>query len=120
MLTLDFVQSIGWALSAYNLGQDSLLPGLACSVQGFFINVGDVGSSVWSLAIAIHTVLLLAGGQHTRAWAAKRSTSGKGRWILCISIWMANIFLGLIGPTLVQRLHYDDKGPFCNFFLRPS
>ena len=105
MLIPDFVQSIGWALSSYNIAHDRLSPGFACDVQGFFINVGDVGSSVWSLAIAIHTVLLLAGGQRIRIWAAEQSTSGHGRWILCISIWISIIFLGLVGPLVVQRIY---------------
>jgi hypothetical protein len=112
VLIPDFVQSIGWALSSYNLAHDRLWPGFACNVQGFLINVGDVGSSVWSLVIAIHTVLLLAGGQRTRIWAAEKSTSGKGRWILCVCIWMSIIFLGLIGPLVIEHL-YTDKGPFC-------
>ena len=100
-------------LCAYNLAHNRLWPGFACDVQGFFINVGDVGSSVWSLVIAIHTFLLLAGGQRTKAWAAEKSTGGKGRWILCACIWSADIFLGLIGPLLVQKLH-PEKGPFCS------
>jgi len=108
----DFMQSIGWVLCAYNLVQNKLWPGFPCDVQGFFINVGDVGSSVWSLVIAIHTFLLLAGGQRTKAWAAEKSTSGKGRWILCGCIWGGVVFLGLIGPLLVARLH-PEKGPFC-------
>ena len=103
---------MGWVLCAYNLAKNQLWPGFACDVQGFFINVGDVGSSVWSLVIAIHTFLLLAGGQRTKAWAAEKSTSGKGRWILCACIWSGDIFLGLIGPLLVQKLH-PEKGPFC-------
>jgi hypothetical protein len=112
IIITDFVQSIGWALSSYNLAHDRLLPGFVCDVQGFFINVGDVGSSVWSLAIAIHTVLLLAGGQQTRVWAAEKSTTGNGRWILCIFIWLSIIFIGLIGPVVIQKLDVS-KGPFC-------
>jgi hypothetical protein len=103
-------------LSAYNLQHNRLWPSFACDVQGFFINVGDVGSSVWSLAIAIHTVLLLAGGQRTRSWAAEKSTGGKGRWILCICVWLSIVFLGIIGPLLIAPLH-PDKGPFCIHFL---
>jgi hypothetical protein len=113
MLIPDFVQSIGWALSAYNIARNSLWPGFICDVQGFLINCGDVASSVWSLVIAIHTVLLLAGGQRGRVWAAEKSTGGKGRWILCIIIWLSIIFLGLIGPLAIQKID-SSKGPFCN------
>ena len=113
MLSVDLIQSIGWVLSSYNLARNSLWPGVACSVQGFFINSGDVGSSVWSLVIAIHTVLLLAGGQRTRIWATEKSTSGKGRWILALCIWLSIIFLGIIGPLAIEKI-YPDKGPFYN------
>ena len=118
MLNQDFVQSIGWALSSYNLAHDRLWPGFTCDLQGFLINVGDVGSSIWSLVIAIHTVLLLAGGQRTRIWAAEKSTGGKGRWVFCICIWLSIVFLGLIGPLVIQRIYSDKKGPFCINFNR--
>ena len=106
------IQSLGWALSAYNLARDSLWPGFACDVQGFFINVGDVGSSLWSLVIAIHTVLLLAGTQRTRAWAAEASTTGKGRWIVVASVWGLVIGIGLCGPLIIEPLQ-PWNGPFC-------
>lgn len=109
---LDLLQSVGWGLSANSLYTNSLWPGLACDVQGFFINMGDVSSSIWSLIIAFHTFLLLAGGQRARAWAAEKSTSGKGRWFFCLGVWASVFFLAIIGPLLVQRLH-PEKGPFC-------
>ena len=92
---------------------NQLLPGFACSVQGFFINVGDVASSVWSLVIALHTFLLLAGGQRSRAWASEKSTMGKGRWFFCVGVWLGICFLGLIGPVVIERV--TGKGPFCTF-----
>lgn len=88
-----------------------LWPGFACSVQGFFINVGDVASSIWSFVIALHTFLLLAGGQRSRAWASEKSTMGKGRWIFCLGVWAAICFLGLIGPLVIEPA--TGKGPFC-------
>jgi len=100
-------------MSAYNLQHNQLWPGFACSAQGFLINVGDVGSSIWSLVIAIHTVLLLAGGQNIRVWAAEKSTGGKGRSMLGFCLWAMIVFIGLIGPLAVQPIYYDTKGPFC-------
>jgi hypothetical protein len=108
----DLVQSLGWVLSANNLARDSLWPSFACDVQGFFINMGDVGSSIWALVIAVHTVLLLAGTHRTRAWAAEASTSGKLRWIVVVSIWGFVICLGLVGPLIIEPLQ-PWNGPFC-------
>ena len=112
LANIDLVQSIGWGLSAHSLATNSLWPGIACDIQGFFINSGDVASSIWSLVIALHTFLLLAGGQRSRAWAAEKSTSGRGRWFFCFGTWAFIFFLGVIGPILVQRVN-PDKGPFC-------
>jgi G protein-coupled glucose receptor regulating Gpa2 len=113
----DLIQSLGWVLSAYNLAHDRLWPGIACDVQGFFINVGDVGSSIWALVIAIHTVLLLAGTHRTRAWAAEASTSGRGRWFIVAGIWGFVISLGLVGPVIIQRIQ-PWNGPFCMMLIR--
>jgi hypothetical protein len=105
------IQAIGWSLSAYPLSVNRLWPGFACSVQGFFINVGDVSSSIWSLVIALHTFLLLAGGQRARAWASEKSTMGKARWFFSAGVWGGICFLGLIGPLVIE--HVTGKGPFC-------
>jgi hypothetical protein len=108
----DFIQAIGWVLSVDHLATNSILPGVACNAQGFFINTGDVGSALWSFVIAVHTFLLLAGKPNWRTWAAEKSMAGKGRWFLCLGIWGAVVFLGIIGPTAVYHI-YPQNGPFC-------
>jgi hypothetical protein len=104
--------AIGWALLAHPLNVNRVWPGIACDIQGFFINTGDVASTLWSLVIALHTCFLLAGGQKLRAWATEKSTTGKERWIICISIWAFVFLLGFIGPLVIERV-VPENGPFC-------
>jgi len=112
ILFLDWIQSVGLLLVANHLVTDSVLPGSLCTAQGFLINTGDVASAVWSFVIAVHTFFLLAGGRKWRTWVAEKSTTGKARWFLVFFLWAAVAFLGVIGMTLVQKLH-PDRGPFC-------
>ena len=111
--TPDFVQCLGLVTVAYHLVHNNVLPGGLCTLQGFLIQSGDIASAMWSFIIAVHTFFLLAGGRRWRAWVAEKSTSGKGRWILCLGVWLVVLFIGTIGLMLIQKL-YPYKGPFCN------
>jgi len=108
----DFIQSLGLILIAQHLRTNSVEPGPLCSLQGFLINSGDIGSAIWSFVIAMHTFFLLAGGRKWRVWVAEKSMQGKGRWILTGVIWGVVVFIGVIGMILIQHL-YPNKGPFC-------
>jgi hypothetical protein len=112
----DFVQSLGCVTIAYHLVHNNVLPGGLCTLQGFLIQSGDIASAIWSFIIAVHTFVLLAGGRKWRAWVAENSTAGKGRWFLCLGVWLVILFIGTIGLILIQKL-YPYKGPFCNFPL---
>lgn len=112
VLTLDFVQGLGDVLVGVTVGQNSLMTGPGCTVQGFLINSGDVSSAIWSFVIAVHTFVLLAGGSRWRTWAAEKGSSGKARWILCFGVWALVVFIGAFGPVVLQNLH-PEKGPYC-------
>ena len=107
---VDLIQSIGWILTLYHVERGFVAAGVACSVQGIFINSGDISSALWSLVIAVHTFLLL-GIPKWEKWAKKISVSGYGRWVLCFFIWLLVLFIGLIGFVIEKRDSED--GPFC-------
>lgn len=113
----DFIQSLGLVTVAYHLVHDNVLPGGVCTLQGFLIQSGDIASAIWSFIIAVHTFVLLAGGRKWRGWVAEKSTSGKGRWILCFCVWFVILFIGTIGLMLIQKL-YPWKGPFCTLLFQ--
>lgn len=113
---IDFLQSIALTLNTYDISQNSVLPGIGCNAQGFFINIGDVSSAWWTLVITLHTFLIIAGGNKVRIWVIEKSKSGKLRWIFAITLWICAFFLSTVGLFLIQ--YVEKKGPFCIFHLR--
>src|SRR5271169_1794338 len=88
------------------------MTGPGCTLQGYLINSGDIASAIWSFVIALHTFTLLAGGRKWGSWAAEKTSSGKGRWVVCLGIWTFVFLIGAIGPVIIQNLQ-PAKGPYC-------
>jgi len=109
----DFIQSLSGLLLANSLRLNSTLPGPFCSFQGLLLNSGDIGSAIWSFVIAMHTFLSLAGGHKLRQRVAEKSACGKLRWIICLSIWLSVLFIGVVGVVLIEKIE-PERGPFCN------
>jgi hypothetical protein len=58
LLLADLQQSLSFLLAFYWVSQDQLVgPSPVCFAQGWLIQVGDVASGVWVLAIAVHTFI---------------------------------------------------------------
>jgi len=108
------VQGIGLSLNTYWIARNAVTPGPGCNAQGFFITTGDLASAWWTLIIAGHTFLVLAGGSNWKNWAAEKSTKGKARWFLALMIWSASVFLSAIGIAIEHI--YPQNGPFCKVF----
>lgn len=111
-LIIDFLQGIGIVLDLYEVSNNSAVPGNGCNAQGLFLTLGDVSSAWWTLIIALHTFLVIAGGPNIRGYVAEKSVSGKERWILCFSLWFAVLFLSTVGMFLIQNIN-PANGPFC-------
>ena len=109
---LDFVQSFGSLLASHWLVIDSIGPGSYCNFQFLVLNSGDLGSALWTLVVALSTFLTIAGGPRCREWVTRKSTSGKGRWVLTLAIWGFILFIGLIGFIFIQPFH-PERGPYC-------
>jgi len=109
----DFIQSLAGLLLANSLRLNSTLPGPFCSFQGLLLNSGDISSAIWSFVIALHTFLSLAGSHKLRHWVAEKSARGKLRWIICLSIWLSVLFIGVVGIVLIEKIQ-PERGPFCN------
>jgi hypothetical protein len=109
---LDCIQALGLIIVGHALAKNSVHSGPICTFQGIVINSGDIASALWSFVIAVHTFFLLAGGHRRQTWVARKSTSGKARWFLCLGIWLFVLFIGIVGLILIEPLH-PEKGPFC-------
>lgn len=56
LLLADFQQALSFLFSFYWIAQDKLVgPSNVCFAQGWLIQIGDLSSGLWVLAIAVHT-----------------------------------------------------------------
>ncbi|KAG8956307.1 hypothetical protein FRC04_004387 [Tulasnella sp. 424] len=102
LLTCNFAQSLASLLSIRWLSSNAVLPAtITCTAQGVIHQFGNVGSALWSLAIAMHTfALLFLGVGRVSAWACLST-------IVCI--WFVTAGVVAIGPVLVAD---QERGPF--------
>jgi len=56
--SIGYTMEIKWAIT------HAILPGAYCDAQGIFLEVSDLGCSLWSFAIALHTFYLLYLKRH--------------------------------------------------------
>ena len=75
-------------------------PGAACTSQAIFYQIGNVGSALWSLTIAVHTFAILF---------LRVQVSSIACLLTLIGVWFVTGAIVSIGPALVQN---DDQGPF--------
>ncbi|KIW07747.1 uncharacterized protein PV09_01677 [Verruconis gallopava] len=100
----DFFQSIGFLFSWYWLRKDGLDSYTGpCTVQGLFINFGDVSSAFFVLAIAGQTWL------HLRF---KRQLRFDAFLTIVVGIWIFALILTVLGPATTSR-YFADTGAWC-------
>lgn len=94
LVAADFIQALAFSLNWHWVAiKEAPLAGHrdagVCSLQGALINVGDVGSALWSLAIASHTLTFLVVKRKPPVWV-----------IYCTMafVWCFTILLSIIGP----------------------
>ncbi|KAI0022179.1 hypothetical protein F4780DRAFT_205989 [Xylariomycetidae sp. FL0641] len=64
LLLADLHQSTAFLLSSSWVAQDRIMVGTpACFVQGFFVSTGDLASSCFITAVAVHTYLSVVAGR---------------------------------------------------------
>ncbi|KAG9050692.1 hypothetical protein FS837_003030 [Tulasnella sp. UAMH 9824] len=102
LLICNFAQSLAGLLSIKWLTSNAVLPATSiCTAQGVMHQFGNVGSALWSLAIAMHTFsLLFLGVGRVSSWACLSTF---------VIIWFVTGGIVAIGPVLVED---QDKGPF--------
>jgi len=105
LLFADLIQAFGFMLSLRWLHVDGIMAGTsACWTQGWFINVGDVGSAAFTLAIAIHLFSDIV----------LNSRLGPLRFLsTVIFIWVFTIFCASIGIAMHPKDFYMRAGLWC-------
>jgi len=106
LLLADFQQSIAFLLSFHWIKQNNILaPTAACFIQGWLVQVGDVSSGMWVLAIAFHT------------WHSVRGQKLEHfRFCCCVvSVWVFVFILAIIGPIAHPRSFFVSTGAWVSY-----
>ncbi|KAF4961219.1 hypothetical protein FGADI_456 [Fusarium gaditjirri] len=105
LLLADMHQGVAFFLNAAWLRHNAIMVGTAsCYTQGLFVSLGDLASSMFITAIAIHTYL---------AVVKRRQTSQRVLYAMIIAIWIFVYAISLI-PIAVTR----NGAEFGGFFVR--
>ncbi len=112
LLLADLQQGIGFLLSFYWLSQDKLVgPSPTCSAQGYFIQIGDMGSGLWVLSIAVHTFIHIV-------W---RKTIPMRIFVTTVvALWAFLLIIAAIGPLTHQVDFFVPTGSWvCSSITSP-
>jgi hypothetical protein len=105
LLLADLQQSIAFSISFHWLRLDAILaPTAPCFIQGWFLNIGDVASGLFVLAIAIHTWLgVVKGYKMPYMWFV----------VSILGIWFFALLMTAIGPLMHQDRFFSRAGGWC-------
>ncbi|CZT44697.1 uncharacterized protein RSE6_04903 [Rhynchosporium secalis] len=107
LLLADFQQALSFVFSFYWISQNKLVgPSHACFAQGWLIQIGDVSSGLFVLAIAVHTFVNLV---------IQKPISHKIFATSVLAIWAFCLFLTMIGPILSKDDFFIPAGAWCWF-----
>lgn len=101
LLLSDLIQGAAFAINFLWAAKGSMYPSVACTAQGSISQVGDLGSAIWSIAIAYYTFSLLFLLKKPPTWLT---------WAILLAGWTLIIVLPIVGPYVIQNL--EVAGPF--------
>jgi len=101
LLISDLIQVIGSLMSSKWISDNGIDFGSFCSIQGAIKNAGNLGISLWTLVLAVHTFCVLFLRWNPRDWAL---------YSTLIGVWFLIGFLIVIGPGAIQQA--ATKGPY--------
>lgn len=111
LLLADFLQSLGFLISFYWASEREIIgPSDACFVQGWLIQIGDVSSAFFVLAIALHTVYQVA---------FSKNLSHRGFLTAVSSVWGLALLLTSLAPIIGGRYIFERAGVWVSNF-RPE
>lgn len=105
LLLADLQQSIAFSISIHWLRLGKILaPTASCFIQAWFLNIGDVASGFFVLAIAVHTWLGVVKGYKMPY-----------KWFVAsiLLIWLAALVLTVVGPAIYQDRFFTRAGGWC-------
>jgi len=95
----NIFHSIGYGMGYYWPAKHAILPGPLCDAQGTIVQIGNLGCSIWSVALAYHTFYLLYLDRHPPKWVCPT--------VLIIG-WTLAIILPPIGSAIAYPRRLND------------
>ncbi|KAA1119245.1 hypothetical protein PGT21_018781 [Puccinia graminis f. sp. tritici] len=100
LLASDLIQSLGFLLNLAHVGKPIIEDSTICTVQGVFIQLGDTSGAFATVAIAVHTFIVLIN----------RTPPSTAALLIVLGMKWALVFiLAMIGPLAFAT---DALGPF--------
>lgn len=100
LIVSNLLQSMGTGINLWWVLNGGVSSGMLCSAQGGLKQAGNVGTAIWSFALALHAFRLL----FLRTRVAKRI-----QWLAITLGWVFIVFIVTIGPLAIQT---KDRGPY--------
>ncbi|KAI0251895.1 hypothetical protein BJV78DRAFT_396611 [Lactifluus subvellereus] len=94
LITSNLLQSIGTLFNTRWVLHGGVSSGTLCSLQGGIKQAGNVGTAVWSFALALHAFHLLF---------LRSRVSKVNKWLTLALGWTFIVFVVSIGPLAIQR-----------------
>ncbi|KZM19718.1 uncharacterized protein EKO05_0004286 [Ascochyta rabiei] len=105
LLLADLQQAIAFVMSFHWLRINKILaPTAPCFLQAWFLQIGDVSSGFFVLAIAVHTWLgVVKGYKMPYSWFI----------VSILALWAFALILTLLGPVMHQDRYFARAGGWC-------
>lgn len=102
LLIADLQQSIAFSISFHWLRINKIVaPTAPCFIQAWFLQIGDVASGFFVLAIAIHTWMgVVKGYKLPYMWFV----------LSILLIWLAALILTVLGPIMYRDRYFTRAG----------
>jgi hypothetical protein len=112
LLIADLQQSIAFSISFHWLRINQIVaPTGACFLQAWFLQIGDVASGFFVLAIAIHTWLgVVKGYKLPYMWFV----------VSIVSIWFFALLLTVLGPAMHQERYFARAAGWVSYHIPVS
>lgn len=101
----DILQASSFVISFWWVSKNKLVgPNMICDTQGLLIQIGDVASGLWALAIALHTFFNIVG---------QKNIAHRTFVTLVLLLWSFILILAAIGPIRGSEDFFVPAGAWC-------
>ncbi|KAJ5900203.1 uncharacterized protein N7473_004273 [Penicillium subrubescens] len=102
LVLADLQQPVAFLITFHWIAQNYILaPTAACFIKGWLVQVGDVSSGIWVLAIALHTWYTVV---------RKRKVEYVRFCCSLVGVWGFVILLAIIGPIAHPKTYFVNTG----------